>query len=161
MLAPGLIPSFPPPVVGINYGFRCEAATNCQVGAIGWELFLEICLGVRSAADFKQLVANHVGRWNAVQLRCSNFMGCTLAERLALLLLELSDNFGVRDAAGMRLAVPARHKDMADLLAASRPRVSEHLIEFEHGGLVIRRNRHLIVKRERLEGFLSAGPLSD
>lgn len=161
VVAPGMIPPFPPPVVGIDYGFRCEAATNCQVGAIGGELFVEICLGVRSAADFKQLVANYVGRWNAVQLRCSNFMSCTLAERLALLLLELSDHFGVRHALGMQLTVKARHKDLAELLAASRPRVSEHMMEFEHEGLVIRRNRQLIVKRERLEGFLSASPLSD
>jgi CRP/FNR family transcriptional regulator, cyclic AMP receptor protein len=154
VLAPGMIPPFPPPVVGINYDFRCEATTDCQVGAVGGELFVRICLGVRAAADFKQLVANYVGRWNAVHLRCSNFMDCTLAERLALLLLELSDNFGVRDAAGMRLAVPARHKDLAELLAASRPRVSEHLFAFEYEGLVIRRNRQLIVKRDRLEEFL-------
>jgi hypothetical protein len=117
-------------------------------------LFVEICFGVRSAPDFKQLVANYVGPWNAVQLRCANFMGCTLAERLALLLLELSEQFGVRHALGMRLTVKARHKDLAELLAASRPRVSEHLMEFEHEGLVIRRNRQLIVKRDRLEGFL-------
>lgn len=154
VLAPGLIPSFPAPVVGINYGFLCEAGTNCQVGAISWELFLEICLGVRAAADFKQLVANHVGRWHAVHLRCSNFMGCTLAERLALLLLELSEHFGVRHALGVQLTVTARHKDLAELLAASRPRVSEHLFEFEHQGLVIRRYRQLIVKRDRLERFL-------
>jgi hypothetical protein len=149
-----MIPPFPPPVVGIDYGFRCEAGTNCQVGAIGSDLFVEICLGVRSAADFKQLVANYVGRWHTVQLRCSNFMGCTLSERLALLLLELSEHFGVRHALGMQLTVKARHKDLAELLAASRPRVSEHMMEFEHEGLVIRRNRQLIVKRDRLEGFL-------
>src|ERR1700751_1017631 len=32
MLAPGMIPSLPQPVVGINYNFRCEAVTNCQLG---------------------------------------------------------------------------------------------------------------------------------
>jgi S1-C subfamily serine protease len=36
------------------------------------------------SADFKQLVANYVGRWHAVQLRCSNFMSCTLEERVAI-----------------------------------------------------------------------------
>ena len=158
VLAPGLIPSFPPPVIGINYGFRCEAGTNCQVGAISWELFVEICLEIRSAADFKQLVASYVGRWNAVHLRCSNFMSCTLAERLALLLLELSDNFGVRNAEGIRLTVKARQKDVAELLGASRPRVSEHLMEFEHKGFIVRKNRQLIVRRDRLEKFLLQTP---
>src|ERR1700688_472032 len=154
MLAPGMIPSFPLPVVGINYNFRCEAVTNCQVGTIDWGVFVEICLGIRSA-DFKRLAANYVGRWDRVQLRCLNFMGCSLADRLALILLELSETFGVRDAAGMRLTVPARHKDLAELAGASRPRVSEHLMEFESKGLIIRRKRQLIVKRDRLEDFLS------
>ena len=157
MLAPGMIPSFPPPVVGINCNFRCEAVTNCQVGTIDWSVFVEICLGT-GAADFKRLAANYVGRWDLVQLRCSNFMNCTLAERLALLLLELSDDFGVRNALGMRLAVNARHKDLAELLGASRPRVSEYLLEFEHRGFIARRDRQLIVKRDRLEGFLLETP---
>lgn len=90
-----------------------------------------------------------------MQLRCSNFMSCTLEERVALILLELSDDFGVRDALGMRLTVKARQKDLAELLGASRPRVSEHLMEFEHKGFIVRKNRQLIVRRDRLENFLS------
>jgi CRP-like cAMP-binding protein len=30
MVAPGMIPGFPPPVQGIRYNFRCEAITECQ-----------------------------------------------------------------------------------------------------------------------------------
>jgi len=82
-------------------------------------------------------------------------MGCSLAERLALTLLELSDNFGVRDAGGVRLTIPARHKDLADLAGASRPRVSEHLTESENQHLITRRNRQVIVNRDRVESFLS------
>ncbi|HKN01541.1 MAG TPA: Crp/Fnr family transcriptional regulator [Candidatus Binataceae bacterium] len=154
MLAPGMIPSFPPPVVGVNYNFRCEAVTNCQVGTIDWGEFVEICLGIGSV-DFKRLASNYVGRWDLVQLRCSNFMNCSLEERLALILLELSETFGVRDAEGIRLTVPVRHKDLAELAGASRPRVSEHLMEFEENHFIGRRKRQLIVKRDRLEDFLS------
>ena len=141
MLAPGMIPSFPPPVIGINYNFRCEAVTNCQVGTIDWDAFVKICLGIGSA-DFKRLAANYVGRWDLVQLRCPNFMNSTLAERLALILLELSEDFGFRDALGTRLAVNARHKDLAELLSASRPRVSERLMEFEHKRFIVRRTEN-------------------
>jgi CRP-like cAMP-binding protein len=154
MLAPGMIPAFPLPVVGINYNFRCEAVTNCNVGRLGWNEFIEICLGIGSV-EFKRMAANYAGRWDLVQLRCSNFMTCTLAERLALILLELSDNFGVRDAEGVRLTIPARHKDLAELAGASRPRVSEHLMEFEDKHLITRRKRQVIVNRDRLESFLS------
>src|ERR1700693_510455 len=34
MVAPGMIPGFPPPVSGIMYNFRCEAVTECQIGAV-------------------------------------------------------------------------------------------------------------------------------
>lgn len=158
MLAPGMIPSLPRPVAGINYGFRCEAVTHCQVGTIDWGVFVEICLGIGSA-DFKRLATNYVGRWDLVQLRCSNFMGCSLEERLALILLELSETFGVDDAEGTRLTVPTRHKDLAELVGASRPRVSEHLMEFEHKHWILRRKRQLIIKRDRLENFLSRSHL--
>lgn len=85
--------------------------------------FIEIALGIASA-DFKSMAASHSGRWDWVQLRCSNFMGCTLEERVTLVLLELSENLGVRDKPGMRLTVSARHKDLAELVGASRPRVN-------------------------------------
>jgi CRP-like cAMP-binding protein len=154
MLAPGMIPAFPQPVIGINYNFRCEAVTACSVGTIGWDDFIEICLGIGSV-DFKRLAANYAGRWDLVQLRCLNFMSCTLGERLALILLELSDNFGVPDALGTRLTVKARHADLAELAGASRPRVSEHLTEFEAKHLITRRKRQLVVNRDRVESFLA------
>jgi hypothetical protein len=56
-------------------------------------------------------------------------MACTLEERVALILLELSENFGMRDQQGVRLMVPARHKDLAELVGASSAgnRVSHRL----------------------------------
>src|ERR1700691_621342 len=135
MVAPGMVPGFPPPVAGISYNFRCEAVTPCRVGTIELEAFVEICLGVASA-DFKRMAESYLGRWDLVQLRCANFMSCTLEERLALTL-------------------PARHKDLAELVGASRPRITEHLIEFERKHLISRNSRQLVVNRDRLETFLA------
>jgi CRP-like cAMP-binding protein len=154
MVAPGMIPGFPPPVPGISYNFRCEAITDCQIGTIPLEAFVEISLGIASA-DFKMMAASYLGRWDLVQLRCANFMSCTLEERLALILLELSENFGVVEKRGTRLTITTRHKDLADLVSASRPRVTEFLIQFERDNLIIRDQRHLIVRRDRLENFLA------
>jgi hypothetical protein len=44
MVAPGMIPDFPPPVAGISYNFRSEAITACQVGTIELKAFIEISL---------------------------------------------------------------------------------------------------------------------
>jgi CRP-like cAMP-binding protein len=154
MVAPGMIPGFPIAVTGVNCNFRCEAVTNCQVGTVELNTFIEISLGIASA-DFKRMAANYVGRWDLVHLRCSNFMSCTLAERLAITLLELSENFGTPDRRGVRLTVPARHRDLAELVGASRPRVTEHLIAFELGHMIARKDGRMVVKRERLERFLA------
>jgi CRP-like cAMP-binding protein len=156
MVAPGLIPAFPGTVTGITYNFRCEAVTMCQVGTIGLNNFVKICLGIESAA-FKLLAAGFLGHWDRVQLRRSNLIGCTLEERIALTLLDLSENFGVPNRrGGMRLAVPVRHGDLAELVGASRPRVTEHLLEFTHKHLISQQNRHLVIDREGLKGLLMA-----
>src|SRR5580693_284174 len=154
MVAPGMIPGFPPPVPGISYSFRCEAVTVCRIGTIELEALVEISLGIASS-DFKRMASSYLGRWDLVQLRCANFMSCTLEERLALILLELCENFGVPDPKGLRLTVPARHRDLAELVGASRPRITEHLITFEKRHLISRNRRQLVVNRERLETFLS------
>jgi CRP-like cAMP-binding protein len=154
MVAPGMIPGVPPAVTGIRYDFRCEAITACQVGTVSLAKFIEIALGIASA-DFKRMAASYSGRWDLVQLRCSNFMSCTLEERVALILLELSENFGTREGQWMRLTVPASHQDLAELVGASRPRVTEYLASFERKHLIARDGRQLIVKRNRLGDFLA------
>ncbi len=158
MVAPGMVPGFPPPVPGISYNFRCEAVTHCRIGTIALEAFVEICLGIASA-DFKRMAASYLGRWDLVQLRCANFMSCTLEERLALILLELSENFGIPDAKGIRLTLPARHRDI-ELVGASRPRITEHLNLFERKHLISRNSRQLVINRDRLETFLSQAHIS-
>jgi CRP-like cAMP-binding protein len=154
MVAPGMVPGFPPPVPGISYNFRCEAVTVCRIGAVELDTFIEISLGVASA-DFRRMASSYLGRWDLVQLRCANFMSCTLEERLALILLELCENFGAPDPKGIRLTLPARHRDLAELVGASRPRITEHLILFEKKHLISRNRRQLVVNRDRLEAFLS------
>jgi CRP-like cAMP-binding protein len=154
MVAPGMIPGFPPPVAGISYNFRCEAVTDCQIGSIDLKALIEISLGIASE-DFKRMAGSYLGRWDLVQLRCANFMSCTLEERLALILLELSENFGVKDQRGTRLTIAARHQDLADLVGASRPRITEFIIQFERDSFIVRDKRHLIIRCDRLENFLA------
>jgi CRP-like cAMP-binding protein len=161
MVAPGLVPGFPPRAVGITYDFRCEAVTNCQVGTIALEKFIEISLGIDSE-DFKRMATSYVGRWDLVQLRCANFMSFTLVERLALVLLELSEHFGIRNGKGVRLTVHARHREIAELLGASRPRITDHLKKFEQEHLISREDHQFTVHRDRIESFLAqTHPLVD
>jgi CRP-like cAMP-binding protein len=116
--------------------------------------FLKICLGIDSAA-FKRMSASFLGRWDRVHLRCSNLIGCTLEERLALVLLDLSENFGIPNHRGRaRLTLPMRHGDLAEMVGASRARVTEHLSVFTQKHLISLRDHRLVVDNERLKGFL-------
>ena len=100
--------------------------------------------------------ASFLGRWDRVHLRCSNLIGCTLEERLALALLDLSENFGVPNhRGGVRLTVRVRHGDLADMVGASRSRVTEHLSEFMQKHLIsVRELGLVVVDNERLKSFL-------
>jgi CRP-like cAMP-binding protein len=154
MVSPGLIPEFPTAVAGVTYNFRCEAVTNCEVGKIELDSFVKICLGIGSAA-FRRMSASFLGRWDRVHLRCANLIGCTLEERLALALLDLSENFGVPNhRGGVRLTVPLRHGDLADMVGASRSRVTGHLSEFMQKHLISQQDRSLVIDQEGLQGFL-------
>jgi len=154
ILSPGLIPAFPTAVAGITYNFRCEAVTSCEIGTIGLNTFMKICLGIGSAA-FKSMVASFLGRWDRVHLRCSNLIGCTLGERLALVLLDLIENFGVPNHdGGVRLTIPVRHNDLAELVGATRPRVTERLHEFTQKQLISQQNQRLVVDPDGLKSFL-------
>ena len=159
ILSPGLIPSFPAPVAGITYNFRCEAVTSCQIGTIEMNSFIKICLGIEAVA-FQHMAAGFIGRWDRVHLRCSNLIGCTLEERLALVLLDLSENFGVPVInGGSRLTLPVRHGELAEMVGASRPRVTDHLTDFTRRHLISRQNQRFVVDDKKLKGFLAGIPL--
>ncbi len=154
ILSPGLVPAFPNVVAGITYNFRCEAVTSCEVATIGLNSFMKICLGIGSAA-FKLMSDSFLGRWDRVHLRCSNLIGCTLEERLVLVLLDLIENFGVPiRGGGVRLSIPVRHRDLADLVGATRPRVTERLREFTRKDLISQQDQRFVVDPERLRSFL-------
>lgn len=155
MLAPGLIPAFPAPIDGIIFNFRCEAITTCQVGAIELNTFMKICLGIGSA-EYKQMSAAFHGRWDRVHVRCSNLVGCTLDERLMLTLLDLSEKFGVPDKhGGVLLNVRLFRGDLADLVGASRARVTEHLLAFARKHLISWQQGHLTLDGKGLRALLT------
>jgi CRP/FNR family cyclic AMP-dependent transcriptional regulator len=154
LLSPGMIPGLPPPVTGISYGFRCEAVTECELGTVDLDSYVRIALGAGSEL-FKRVAGCYAGRWDLVQLRCANFMSCSLEERLALVLLELSESFGVPRRDGTQLTSGTRHRDLAELAGASRPRITEQLIEFERRRFISRESRRFVIRRERLLSLLS------
>src|SRR6202171_218384 len=154
LLAPGPIPEFPSlPISQSN--FQCEAYNDCRVGSLSRDRFEGI---TEKSADsaFKHLRENDLKQWYRLLLRSSSFLNLGLHERIAITLLELCSDFGIEESRGTLLRVWFSHKDIANLVGASRPRVTEHLARLEREKFVARHGRQMIVQVAKLFDSMNA-----
>jgi CRP-like cAMP-binding protein len=142
LLAPGLIPEFSSLPLS-RFHFRCEAYNDCRVGGLAWNDF-EGITAHRSESASRKFHENDLQQWYRLLLRNSGFLNLGLHERIAITLLELSSDFGIKESRGTLLRAFS-HQDIAELVGASRPRVTEHLAQLEREHLVIRQGRQLVV----------------
>jgi CRP-like cAMP-binding protein len=154
LIAPGPIPEFPA-LPFTPSRFQVEAYDDCRVGSVSWEQFDDITAHSSQAA-FRKFHQNNLQQWYRLLLRGSSFLSLGLHERIGLALLELCADFGIEDSRGTLLRVAFSHRHLANLVGASRPRVTEHLSRLERDGLVIRQGRQLVVRSEELEDSMSA-----
>ncbi|NOT57312.1 MAG: Crp/Fnr family transcriptional regulator [Deltaproteobacteria bacterium] len=131
-------------------GFHCEAFSDCWIAAIRPDTFVTTLLGV-PFAEFSGFMSSTVSRWAALLDRYSRFQGLGLQQRLAFALLELAQKFGVQDDRGTILVLQLTHDDLANLVGASRQKVTEHIKELERREALLRDGRRLIVAPERLQ----------
>lgn len=148
MLAPGPIPEFPTLPLSFSE-FQCEAYNDCRVGSLSWDDFDGITANGSESA-FKQFHRNDLKQWYRLLLRSSSFLNLSLHERIAIALLELCADFGIEDSRGTLLRVSFSHKDIANLVGASRPRVTEHLARLEQEQFVVRQGRQMVVQVAKL-----------
>jgi len=158
LLPPGPIPEFPSPPLG-RFDFRCEAYNHCRVGSLGWNDFKGITVHSSESA-FRKFHQNDLQQWYRLLLRSSSFLNLDLHERIAVTLLELASDFGIEESRGALLRASFSHQDIADLVGASRPRVTEHLAQLEREHLVIRQGRRLIVRTGKIPPATTVPPSS-
>ena len=149
LLAPGPIPEFPA-LPRSQSSFQCEAYNDCRVGSLSRDQFGGIT-EKSSESAFKHLRENDLKQWYRLLLRSSSFLNLGLRERIGITLLELCSDFGIEEARGSLLRVSFSHKDIANLVGASRPRTTEHLARLEREKFVIRQGRQLIVRVAELQ----------
>jgi CRP/FNR family transcriptional regulator, cyclic AMP receptor protein len=148
LLAPGPIPQFVSLPVR-RREFRCEAQGECRVGSLSWDQFDVITRGVPQPA-LRNFYENNLMPWYRFFSE-----GLDLHERLLVTLLQLCSTFGVRESRGTLLRVTISQKDLAGLVGASRPRVTEQLAELVREHLLIRQGRQMIVCLDKIDGATS------
>jgi CRP-like cAMP-binding protein len=149
LLAPGPIPEFPSHPISRS-DFQCEAYSDCRVGSLTWRDFDRILLNSSESA-VKTFHENDLKHWYRLLLRSSSFFSLGLHERIGTALLELCSDFGIEDARGTLLSMSFSHQDIASLVGATRPRVTEHLAQLERENILIRQGRQFIVCADKLD----------
>jgi CRP-like cAMP-binding protein len=158
LIAPGAIPEFPT-LASHRFDFRCEAYGNCRIGVMEWGGFEGVTANGREAA-FRKFHQNDLKHWYRLFLRSSGLLNLDLHERVAITMLDLCDDFGIEDARGTLLKVSFSHKDIASIVGASRPRVTEHLGQLERDHYLFRQGRQFIVSEELLSKSLVPGSIA-
>jgi len=148
LVPPGPIPEFPSQLPS-RWRFQCDAYSNCRFGTLGWEHFNAIAVSAPPSA-FREFHQSNLRLWYRLLLRGSTFLNLNLHERVEMALLELCQDFGIEDSRGTLLRVAFSHKDLASLVGASRPRVTEHLAQLEREQVVVRQGRQLVVRTRDL-----------
>jgi CRP-like cAMP-binding protein len=151
ILAPGPIPQFVSlPIT--QRDFRCEAHSDCRVGSLSWDQFDVITRAAPQSA-LRKFHEDNLVQWYRFFAE-----GRDLHERLLFALLQLCSSFGVTESRGTLLRISFSHKDLAGLVGASRPRVTEHLAELVREHLLIRQGRQLIVCLDKIESSIGVTP---
>ena len=153
---PGPIPEFPS-LLFSYFDFRPEAYSDCRVASLSLSDFERIAAN-RAGLVFKTFHENDLKQCYQMLLRTSSFID--LHERIAITLLQLASDFGIKESRGALLRVPFSHQDIADLVGGSRPRVTEHLSRLEREHLIIRQGRQLIVRVDELGNAIGLPPSS-
>jgi len=148
LIAPGPIPELPS-LPMIWFDFRCEAYNNCRVGTLDWKGFEGITSNGRESA-FRKFHENDLKHWYRLLRRTSGLLNLDLHQRVALTMLDLCEDFGIEDSRGTLLAVPISHRNIANLVGASRRRVTEQLAQLERDHLLSRQGRQFIVNAEAI-----------
>jgi CRP/FNR family transcriptional regulator, cyclic AMP receptor protein len=152
VLGPGDVVCIPTLLPDLRHNLECEAFTDCEIGALSAESMVEI-VGLEYA-KFLLALKLTMGRWWALLVRQSHFIDQTLEERIAVALLDLADKFGLPDDRGTIINLRFGHRNLAELVSGSRPKVSLCLRRFTLEGVLIQERRRIIVMPGKLRTIL-------
>ncbi len=158
MLPPGIIPNTPVFSAPVAHHYQCKAAVSCRVMKIARRRLVEVSFGIRLPEErsFDEVFESMCGNLGDLGARYRSFLGLDLLTRVCITLLELAENFGIRDVRGVVIPHFFSHDDLADLVGGSRPRVTSTISQLERQQIVSHQGRHILVETTALRDFIAS-----
>lgn len=139
----GACPALPDP---LRDRLRCDTFTQCEVGRIDRRRLFELLLGVpyeRFEAVAGFACATESRRLSQMMLLSS----LSVRDRLLEVMAELAERFGEPTGGGAIVDLPLTHADLADMVGASRPKVSHQLALLRRDGTLLYERGRMMVNR--------------
>ena len=121
-----------------------DAFTPASVAIVARREFERILTGLppTTLVRFFNRVLERQARFAMRLVHCA---ALDLRGRLALTLSDLAATFGVQEAGGTRVGVPITHENLADMVGASRERISKAMAGLMSAGLISYRRQAVVV----------------
>lgn len=84
-------------------------------------------------------------RRRRIEQRLKNLLFLSNRERLTHLLLELAEQYGIRESGGLKLRIQLSHQDLANVIGSTRETVTVVLGEMQQEGLLSLGRRRLVI----------------
>jgi CRP-like cAMP-binding protein len=129
----------------IGHCFQLKALNECRAGILPTCDFMSIATGADPDL-YAKMSASENGRLGRLIVRYPGFPGLDIHSRTLAALMELASDVGVRDDRGMLLRIALTHQQLADLIGASRAKVTRVLGDLERNGMIIRQGRQIAIR---------------
>lgn len=129
-----------------NHDTMAEAYEDCVLYSMAKEDFQKLLLAQPELAlGLTRIISE---RRKRLENRVSGLLFKTAHARLAALFLELSEDFGVRDARGVIVNLRLTHKEMASLIGATRETVSFAILDLRKDNYILTESKRVIILDE-------------
>ncbi len=133
---------------------QAEAHDDVMICVMNREDFLKV---MQSKPDLGTRLNKIIGfRRRVIENKLENLIFKSVPQKIGILLTELADQFGKKEAKGILIDLVLTHQDIANLIAASRTTVTESLLVFKDKGIIeLEGKRIRLVKPEALKSLSS------
>lgn len=123
-----------------EYAEAIEASTVVMIPAAALQEAMEqqpqLSLGVTKMIGLRR---------RRIEQRLKNLLFVSNRERLTHLLIELAEDYGVREDGGVRLRIQLSHQDLANVIGSTRETVTVVLGEMQSEGLITIGRRRIVI----------------